>query len=347
MRIGLIAPPWIPVPPTGYGGTEAVIDALANAFTAAGHSVLLAAAANSTCPVEQVAGCEAENRATLGETQSELPHIIRAYAAMTGADIIHDHTLAGPLYRHRPPGIPVVSTIHSPITPSLAEVYRTFSRDVALVAISHNQAGTAPQVNIRRVIHHGIDAAAVPVGTGAGGYVCFLGRMSPCKGVVEAITVARQAGMPLKLAVKMSERAELEYFRTVVEPLLGPDEEFLGELDPAGKAALLGGATALINPMQWDEPFGMVMIESLATGTPVVATPRGAAPEIIDPGTTGFLAPTIEGLAACLPHAAQLDRRSCRSAVETRFSAEAMARNYTELFTELLSDPVPAASAAR
>lgn len=336
MRIGLIAPPWIPVPPVGYGGTEAVIHALATSLAAAGHSVVLAAASDSTCPVERIGGFAPAERAAIGRTSSELPHVIRAYAGLDDVDIIHDHTLAGPLYRHRQPGIPVVSTIHSDMTPELCRVYEAFSRDVSLVAISQHQANSAPDVKIRRVIHHGIDPATVPPGAGAGGYACFLGRMAPCKGIAEAIEVARRAGMQLKIAAKMSDPAEVDYFRSVVAPLLGPDEEFLGELDADGKFALLGNAVALLNPVQWDEPFGMVMIEALAAGTPVVATPRGSAPEIIEHGVTGFLAAGTDELASCLQCAAGLDRHDCRSAVETRFSAEAMTRKYVELFEDVL-----------
>jgi glycosyltransferase involved in cell wall biosynthesis len=209
-------------------------------------------------------------------------------------------------------------------------------RESALVAISHHQASTARGVKIAAVIHHGIDPATVPPGDGAGGYACFLGRMAPCKGIAEAIEVARRAGMQLKIAAKMSQPAEVDYFRSVIAPLLGPEEEFVGELDAAGKFALLGNAVALLNPVQWDEPFGMVMIEALAAGTPVVATPRGSAPEIIEHGVTGFLAAATDELASCLQRASGLDRYDCRSAVETRFSADAMTRKYMELFEDVL-----------
>ncbi|MBO1268084.1 glycosyltransferase family 4 protein [Arthrobacter cavernae] len=337
MRIGLIAPPWLPVPPTGYGGTEAVVHALATSLAAAGHRVVLAAASDSTCPVERIDGFAPAKRAEMGETSSELPHVIRAYEELADVDIIHDHTLAGPLYRHRPTEIPVVCTIHSAMTPTLRPVYKAMSRDVSLVAISQHQAGSAPEVKISRVIHHGIDPSAVPLGAGTGGYACFLGRMAPDKGVVEAIMVARLAGIKLKIAAKMSEKAELDYFHAAVAPLLGADEEFVGEVDLKGKLALLGDAIALINPLQWDEPFGMVMIEALAAGTPVVAIPRGSAPELIEHGVTGFLAAGTDELARCLQRAADLDRRGCRAAVETRFSADLMARRYAALFEDVLA----------
>ncbi|WP_120521021.1 glycosyltransferase family 4 protein [Arthrobacter celericrescens] len=337
MRIGLIAPPWVPVPPTAYGGTEAVVHALATGLTAAGHSVVLAASSDSSSPVERPGGFSPAMRSAMGQSMSELPHVIRAYEALAGVDVIHDHTLTGPLYRHRPPGVPVVCTMHTVMTPELRSVYRMMARDTALVAISRDQAAAAPEVPIARVIHHGVDPEDFPFGDGSGGYALFLGRMDPTKGVVEAVMAARAAGIPLKIAAKMSARAELDYFRDVVEPLLGGDEEFLGEPDAAGKLELLGGALALINPLQWDEPFGMVMIEALAAGTPVVAVPRGAAPEIVDDGVTGFLRNGTDELGLALRAAAGLDRRDCRAAVERRFSSELMARRHATLYAELLT----------
>ena len=336
MRIGLIAPPWVPVPPTSYGGTEAVVHALATGLTAAGHSVVLAASSDSSSPVERPGGFAPALRSAMGQSMSELPHVIRAYEALAGVDLIHDHTLTGPLYRHRAQDVPVVCTMHTVMTPELRSVYRVMARDTALVAISRNQAASAPDVPVARVIHHGVDPADIPFGDGRGGYALFLGRMDPSKGVVEAVMAARAAGVPLRIAAKMSAREELDYFRGVVSPLLGGNEEFVGEPDAAGKLALLGGAVALINPLQWDEPFGMVMIESLAAGTPVVAEPRGAAPEIVDDGVTGFLRNGTDALGEALREAAGLDRRSCRAAVEHRFSAELMARRHAELYTELL-----------
>lgn len=337
MRIGLIAPPWFPVPPTGYGGTESVVDLLARGFADAGHQVLLAAAADSRCPVPRVPGLERADAELLGWTRSELHHVIRAYRALDGVDLIHDHTLAGPLYLYRPRATPVVTTVHNLLTPDLAEIYRVAAQETAVVAISRNQAANAPAIDFARVIHHGLDISDVPVGDGRGGYVCFLGRMNPDKGPAEAIRIARAAGIPLKIATKMRERTELEYFANVIKPMLGPDVELCGEVTAAEKYALLGGAVALLNPIQWAEPFGLVMIESLAAGTPVVGTPRGAAPEIVDDGVTGYLSANLDTLAALLPRVARLDRRACRAAVEERFTAARMVRDHLRLYRDLLA----------
>ena len=340
MRIGLVAGPWIPVPPVTYGGTERVVDTLARGFAEAGHEVLLAAPSDSGCPVPRVPGMRPADAGGLNFSLSELSHVARAYAALQDVDIIHDHTLAGPLYLHRPPGIPTVTTVHGPLGQDAADIYRAIGRHGAVIAISRDQASHAPDVPVTRVIHHGMDVSAVPVGAGTGGYLCFVGRACPDKGLLEAISIARQAGIPLRIAVKMREDEEIAYFRDVIEPMMGPNEEFVGEIDNEEKYRLMGGAVAFLNPIQWSEPFGLVMIEALATGTPVVGTPIGSAPEIIEHGRTGFLGGTGE-LAGFVQEAAALDRAVCRRAVEERFSARRMVDDHLRLYRELLADRMP------
>ena len=337
MRIGLIAPPWIPVPPPAYGGSESVIDRLARGLVRAGHDVLLAAAANSTCPVDRVSGTEpaADGAPANGGAVNELRHIVTSYAAMADVDVVHDHTMCGPLYRHRPMGVPVVTTNHGPFNATLNPIYRDLW-DVAVIAISHSQASTADGVRIAAVIHHGIDVMAVPQGTGRGGFAGFLGRMCPDKGPREAALIARAAGVPLKMAAKLREPAEREYFDAEVKPLLCSDVEYLGELGERDKFELLGSSLALLNPIQWPEPFGLVMIEALAAGTPVVSTLAGSAPEIVDDGVTGFLRNGCAALADALPAAANLDRAACREAVTSRFTTERMVREHVQLYTELV-----------
>ncbi|HJV98973.1 MAG TPA: glycosyltransferase family 4 protein [Arthrobacter sp.] len=335
MRIGLVAAPWIPIPPVGYGGIERVVDTLARGFIAEGHDVLLAAASDSTCPAPLVPGMRPSEPAELGFTLSELSHVIRAYDGLDGVDIIHDHTLAGPLAARRRPGVPVVTTIHGPLIPASADLYRAMAADTAIIGISRDQTSHVPDVPVTRVIHHGMDVAAVPVGSGKGGYACFVGRICPDKGVLEAIHIARRAGIPLRIAAKMRERDELAYFHSVIEPILGSNEEFLGELGDADKYRLMGEAMAFLNPIQWSEPFGLVMIESLSTGTPVVGTPIGSAPEIVDHGKTGYLGPT-EQLHSFLRLAAALDRSLCRDRALKLFSTERMVGNHLDLYAKLL-----------
>lgn len=335
MRIGLIAPPWIPVPPDAYGGTESVIDLLGRGLVDAGHDVVLAASADSTCPVSRLPGTAMGDPAEIGKGESELKHVIHAYASLTDMDVIHDHTLAGGLYRHRPQGIPLVVTAHNPFASGFGDIYRTIAKDATLVAVSRHQAATAPASIIGRVIHHGLDTARVPVGTGKGSYVCFLGRMDPDKGVLQAIEVAMMAGVPLRIAAKMRSAAEHSYFSDVIEPLLGSSVEYLGELDPESKYALLGDSMALLNPIQWTEPFGMAMIEALATGTPVVATPRGSAPEIVRDGVNGFLRSSLRGLAEAIASIETIERDTCRWSAERFFGVERMVQKHLGLYEEV------------
>jgi glycosyltransferase involved in cell wall biosynthesis len=342
MHIGLIAPPGVPVPPPAYGGTESVVDRLARGLVRAGHEVLLAAAANSSCPVPRVAGTDeaAEAAPVCTDALTEMRHVVTSYAAMADVDVVHDHTMTGPLYRHPPAGTPVVTTAHGPFNATLSPVYRAM-RGVAVVAISYSQAASAVGVPLAGVIHHGLDVESVPIGRGDGGYASFLGRMSPEKGPREAALVARAAGVPLRMAAKLREPAEREYFDAEVKPLLCSEVEFVGELGCAEKLELVGGSCALVNPMQWAEPFGLVMIEALATGTPVVATPVGSAPEIVDDGVTGFLRSGVPRLAAALLEAPRLDRGACRAVAVRRFRAERMVAEYVRLYEELRFGPPP------
>jgi glycosyltransferase involved in cell wall biosynthesis len=339
VRVGMIAPPWLPVPPRKYGGTEAMIDSLCIGLAAQGHEVFLAAASDSTCPVTRLSGFPESQRLAMGQGATELHHVAFAYRELMAAnvDVIHDHTLAGPFYRARPEAIPVVTTAHGPFTPEFRTLYSALSHDVSLVAISHHQASTATGVAIDRVIHHGMDWTDVKAGRGAGGYALFLGRMNPEKGVTQAIAIARLAGVPIKIAAKMHDVAEKEYFTSIVQPLLSRDVDYVGEVTAAQKYQLLGESVALLNPIQWNEPFGLVMIEALATGTPVVASNRGSAPEIIDHGETGFLSNSGQALAQALNRAGTFNRDQCRKVAEERFSATLMAARYAALYSELIT----------
>lgn len=337
MRIGIIAPPWIAVPPTGYGGIESFIDTLALALQRGGHEVVLAASGDSTCPVERLPGFPPSDPAIMGVTMHELRHLIRAYALLDDVDVIVDNTLAGPILARTAAAAPVVTIAHSPFVPIIRELYLAAAPDMTFVAISHHQASTAEATPIRRVIHHGICMADVPVGSG-GREACFVGRMAPDKGVREAIEIAAKAGIPLRIAAKMQESGEREYFDDVVRPALGSNAEYLGELSTEEKVELMGSSCALLNPIQWDEPFGLVMIESLATGTPVVATSRGSVPEIVDDGVTGFIRDDVAELADALGEARRLDRDTCRTSVESRFTDIRMAEDYLALFTELVAE---------
>ncbi len=337
MRILLIAPPWLPVPPTTYGGIETVLDTLARGLVREGHDLLLHTTGDSTCPVRR-AWTYAKRASIDGAAAiTELRHVVDAYERAGDVDIVHDHTLVGPLYSHgRYNAAPVVSTNHGPFNQESTALYRALGSRVPIIAISHHQASTAGDVPVATVIHHGVDLEEYPFGAGDGGYALFLGRVSPDKGVHTAIAVARASGVPLRIAAKMSEPAERAYFHECVEPRLGGEVEFLGDVGGDEKLQLIGAAMCLLNPVAWPEPFGMVMIEALACGTPVVGTPCGAAPEIVDDDVTGYLRRDEESLAGALGELDSISRQDCRQAVEDRFSAERLVRDHVAFYQRVV-----------
>ena len=341
MRIGLIAPPWTPIPPVLYGGIELVVDQLARGMQEAGHEVLLYATGDSTCPVPtQWVLPEAEGQ-RIGMAVPELRHVIHAYEAVKECDVVHDHTIMGPFHAEHYPGLPVATTIHGPFNDELTDLYRVTADRVPLIAISHAQHRAAPQIPVARVIHHGVEASQFPMGDGSGDadgpYVLFLGRMADDKGCHRAIEVARRAGVRILMAAKMREPSEMRYFAEFVEPLLGEDVVYLGEVSHERKLELLAGARALLFPIRWNEPFGMVMIEAMACGTPVIAFKEGAAPEVVSDGQTGFLVDDVEAMATAIGRLDELSRSDCRSAVENYFSTGRMAAEHVALFESLLA----------
>ncbi len=335
MRIALIAPPWLPVPPPAYGGIEAVVDRLARGFDAAGHQVLLYATGDSTCPVPMDWTLPRAASERMGNSLEEIRHVIAAYRAADGFDIVHDHTLVGPMYARAADRPTVVTTAHFPITGEHHAFYRELAGRVSIIALSRSQL--APDVPVDGVIPHGLDLGEFPVGRGGGGYLLFLGRMDPSKGVEVAVQAARRIGARLVVAAKMRTPWERAYYEERVRPLLGDDIEFVGEPTAPERLALLQGARALVFPIRWAEPFGLVMVEALACGTPVVATAMGAAPEIVEDGVTGFLVDDQEALERALERVDELDRRSCRRAAEERFSADRMVAAHLALFERLLA----------
>ena len=337
MRIGLVAPPWAPVPPHLYGGIELVVDRLAQGFAAAGHEVVLYTTGDSTCPVERRWLLEEAEGKRIGFTVPEARHVLTAYESLTDVDVIHDHSVLGPLMVElHPTGVPVVTTVHGELNGELRDVYTRVAKRVAVIAVSHAQRKPAPDVPIARVIHHGIDASDFPFNPRAGDYVLFLGRLSPDKGAGRAIDAARKAGVPLLLAGKMREPWERDYFEARVAPFLSDEIQYLGEVGHERKLELLAGAMALLFPIRWNEPFGLVMLEAQACGTPVLAFPEGAAPEVVDDGRTGFLCRDEADMAEAVGRVGSLDRAACRAAVEGYFSTARMAREHLELFESLL-----------
>ncbi|EIV96196.1 glycosyltransferase family 4 protein [Frankia sp. QA3] len=337
MRIGLLAPPWMPVPPGSYGGTEGVVDQLARGLAATGQQVRLYALEGSSTPVPTICPPAIGGMPQMGNGPVELRHVIDGYDALADCDLIHDHTITGPAWALACRRHPVVVTCHGPIAGALHDIYRAYGRRLPLIAISHDQTARAPDVRIARVIHHGLDPVHFTAGRGDGHYLLFLGRMTPEKGVREAVEVARRARCPLKVAAKMREPRELAYFAEQVEPLLGDDIEYLGEVDDPARLRLLGEALALLNPIRWAEPFGLVMIEALACGTPVITRSAGAAPEIVQDGVTGFLCADDDALVDAVRHVGELDRTRCRAAVRDNFTTDRMVDDHLRLYEEMLA----------
>ena len=335
MRIGLIAPPFLPVPPPSYGGTELVIDVLARGMQEAGHDVRLFTVGESTCPVPSD-WWYAHAVEPMGLGAAEATQVTAAYRELADVDVVHDHTLLGPLAFGGRVGRPVVTTCHSPFTADLRQVYAQIADRVPIVAISQSQRACAPGLPISRVIHHGLDLRQYAPGTDSG-YLLFLARMSADKGPHRAIQIARASGRKLVIAAKMREPDERAFFRATVEPQLGPDVRFVGEVTFAERVRLLQGAAALLNPIEWPEPFGLNMLEALACGTPVLTLRHGAAPEIVADGLTGFVRGQAEELVECVDRLSQIDRSDCRAEAQRRFSMQRMVDDYLEVYTDAIS----------
>ena len=338
MRILIVAPPWAPVPPPHYGGIELVVDLLAVGFKTAGHDVTLFTTADSTCLASRQWAFERAAGDRIGHAVPELFHVMRAYERAADFDVVHDHTVLGPVFAELRPGVPVVTTVHGAIDNELRAIYSHIARRAHVVAVSASQAGSARGIPIAKVIHHGIDTAGYRQRYGPGDYLLYLGRISPDKGAHRAIDVARRAGAPLILAGKMRAREEREYFEAEVEPRLGDGVWHVDEVDHDRKLELLSGARALLFPIRWPEPFGLVMIEALASGTPVLAFGEGAVPEVVEDGRTGFICTDEADMAAAVDRLGEIDRDDCRAAVETRFSAKRMVNDHIELFEQVIAE---------
>jgi glycosyltransferase involved in cell wall biosynthesis len=339
LRIGVIAPPWIPVPPPAYGGTEQVVARMVVRLAERGHHVHLVAAPGSLGPVEAPPGggsirvtCPLDDLPGLiGDRGPEWLHVTAALEALSGEDLIIDHS--GPLgaMAAGSAGPPVLNVVHGPFEGFDLQVYRAIQRlrpQARFIAISRDHCRAARGLNVVAVCHNGIDVSSMPFSDAPDGPLVFLGRMAPGKGPDAAIRIARAAGVPLRIAAKCREPAERAFFAECVEPVLGDGVEWLGEVAVAERDALLAGARGLVFPISWPEPFGMVMIEAMACGTPVLALACGAAPEVVEDGVTGFVREDEAGLVDATPRIAGLDPAACRAHVETCFSDVAMAIAY-------------------
>jgi glycosyltransferase involved in cell wall biosynthesis len=346
-KIAMIAPPYFTIPPAGYGGVEAVIAILTDALVEQGHDVTLLGAGPPGTSANYVALWPEAQPHRLGDTYPELMNAmlvrraVRELAEAGRVDIVHDHTFSGPvnvdLYAQW--GLTTVVTMHGPAdNADLVSYYRTLGDSVQMVAISDRQITLAPDLNWIGTVPNALRVADWPFKTDKQNYALFLGRFSTDKGVHLALEAAHAAGVPLIMAGKCAEPAEREYFDREVAPRMGPDDIMFGSADAADRQRLLADAFCLLFPIQWEEPFGMVMIEAMACGTPVVALNRGAVPEVVVSGVTGIVCDDTAQLPAALAAVTGIDPYACRAHVVERFDAAALGAGYASVYRVALAN---------
>ncbi len=336
MKIAQVSPLYEAVPPKFYGGTERVVAHLCDALVELGHEVTLFASADAETKALLVPVRDQAIRLDPASLKSDLAsHMAMLHEVRRRAgdfDIIHFHTdmIHFPFFEDMPEK--TLTTLHGRLDlKGLADAYRRWPR-FPLVSISDDQRRPLPWANWAGTVLHGVQTDLYRFGAGEGAYLAFLGRISPEKGPVEAIAIAKALGIPLKIAAKV-DPADRAYFEEVVEPLLHhPLIEFIGEIGDGDKPAFLGAAKALLFPINWPEPFGLVMIEAMACGAPVVAFNHGSVPEVIEHGRTGFIVGSTDEAIRSVRRLGELDRRRIRAQFELRFSATAMARRYLALY---------------
>ena len=362
MRVGLIAPPVEPVPPPTYGGTERVVASLADALVDRGHEVTLFASGDSQTRarlIPTVARAIWHDERFIDPMPFWTLTVTRAYAHADELDVMHNHCdhVAYPLARVA--RIPTVTTLHGRLDlPELRDLYREF-REQPVVSISTAQRAPLPFANWVGNVYHGYPEDLYRPSYERGTYLAFCGRFSREKGVMMAIEAAVQSGVPLKIAARHPRADRIEhdliaedrYWEDVVLPRIQrePLVEYVGELDEGGKQELYEGAMALLFPIDWPEPFGLVMIEALACGTPVLARRRGSVPEVIRDGVTGFHCETVSDFVRAIHDVERIDRGACRSEFETRFTADRMAARYESIYdgvSRAAADPTFAVASA-
>jgi glycosyltransferase involved in cell wall biosynthesis len=336
LKIAQIAPPWIAVPPPGYGGIEWVVALLADGLVARGHDVTLFASGGSITDAKLSSAFDpAPGPTRIGDTYLEVVHAFHAYEHADDFDIIHDHSgMVGVALAARA-GLPVVHTVHGPLIEESLRWYRMVSGRVHFVAISDAQKIPGPDLSWAGRVYNGIPTERYPLREKKDAFLLFVGRVNREKGPDIAVEVARRTGSKLVMVAAIKEEHEQKYWDEKVKPLLTGDEEILGEIDIDEKADLMSRARAVLFPIQWSEPFGLVMAEANACGTPVLAFPQGAAPEVIDDGVTGFLSNDVDQMCAAVARLDEIDPAACRARVEEYFSAEAMTAGYEEVFDRI------------
>lgn len=341
MRIAQISPLMEAVPPKFYGGTERIVAYLTDALVAMGHQVTLFASGDSSTRASLEPAWPQALRLdpTIRDHIALLIAMLETVARRAGEfDVVHLHCDYLGYAALRRAGVPFLATLHGRLDlPELKPLYSVFS-DVPVVSISDAQRGPLPEARYIATVPHGLPEGLLLAGAGAGGYLAFLGRISPEKAPDRAIRIAARAGMKLKIAAKV-DRVDQEYFKREIEPLLTqPHVEFIGEIAEHQKAEFLGNAAGLLFPIAWREPFGLAMIEAMACGTPVVAMRNGSVPEVVDEGVTGFITASEAEAATATVRLPELDRVRIRKVFEKRFTAQRMAKDYVSLYQRLIGE---------
>lgn len=342
MKIAQVAPLHERVPPRLYGGTERVVSYLTEELVRQGHDVTLFASGDSLTSGR----LRPMTKRALRLENCAIPcplahHVLLTERIMQEAhkfDVVHSHIdyLLFPLFRRTK--IPAVTTLHGRLDmPDLFPLFREFN-DMPVVSISNAQRAPIRGANWVGTVHHGLPEDLLIGNEGPGRYLAFLGRISPEKGLDRAIEIAKRVQMPLRVAAKI-DRADEEYFNTSIRHLLGhPLVEFIGEIGEHEKQEFLGNAAALLFPIDWPEPFGLVMIEAMACGTPVIAFPAGSVPEILEDGVTGFLVRDVKEAAQAVLRISKISRARCRRVFEERFTAARMCEQYVRVYQQVLEE---------
>ena len=339
LRIAVISPVWFPVPPTGYGGIEWIVWLLADGLVDAGHEVTLFASGDSHTKATLSAVFPEAPSVRIGQTLPELQHCLAAYARADEFDVINDHSglpaaaIGGLISK------PVLHTIHGPLDGEGGAIYEQIAevaKGIGFISISMNQRKPKPYFPWVANCPNALDFSLYPVKPHRGDYLLFIGRMSPDKGCHRAIDVAFSKGLPLKIAGKNREPLERQYFDEFVAPHLSDEIEYLGEVTHGEKVELLQNARATLFPIEWEEPFGLVMIESMACGTPVIATRWGAVPEVIEHGRSGIIVDDYRLMTAAIEDADRLEPLELVRYAQEHFSPERMVTDYLRAFHSVL-----------
>jgi glycosyltransferase involved in cell wall biosynthesis len=338
MRIAQVAPPWIAVPPPAYGGIEWVVALLADGMADAGHDVTLFATGDSRtkAKLEYVFETGPGPR-FINSIYHDTLHTLHALRDAAAFDVLHVHSPFSALAAAIGTGVPVVHTLHGSFNEIMTLLYTYVADRAWFTPISEAQRRLGPDLQYTDVVYNGIDTSLYPYREDKEDFLLFVGRTSVDKGAHRAVQAAAMAGVPLVLAVKIADPEEEEHWKRDVEPILPEGTKVLGEISVQEKADLMSRARGVLFPIDWDEPFGLVMTESMACGTPVIARPRGSVPEVIRDGETGYIVDTVEEMAEAIGRLGEIKPTACRDWVEERFSARPMVEGYLRAFERATS----------